>query len=163
MVLFANRYQKAKPEAKCGCSYWLFCFYLVKNCCQFGLAVAALGLAIDLNWGHDYISAIQKSFNCSIVNDGINFWPGVDTVPCLYNSAALNEIFIIFYVIILLCLIVASFVGCFRFMINDIYPPEDKNIVNFPLDDESKPQGKVITGVIRGSKIEFMVQEELNK
>ena len=95
-------------------NHCLLSFYLLKVLIQLCLALVALIFAVDYeSEGRiEFLSAIKKSFNCSLQNGNIDYWPELGTVQCFYNTIALNDIFVIFYVAILGCMIIALLFGC---------------------------------------------------
>ena len=146
-----------------GCGRWsaikncdnhcLLSFYYIKGFFQLFLAFFALVYAVDYEYCGNipYLSSIRKNFNCSIINGDIDYWSELDTVQCFYNTIALNDIFVIFYIAILVCLIVSIAFGCCGICMRcDMHsscclPPTDIEIVSYTLDKKPPNNDTMIT------------------
>ena len=129
-------------------TYWLFVLYLIKNIFQMAFSIV---VPICL-YVYEYLSGkrLQKLFDCRIeVPQLESYWTSNASIPCSFNSVAINGVFLNFYGIMMLCVVVAAFIGILDFWIRPdlkdnkctILPPTDKNIIE---KFEEKQPGKEV-------------------
>lgn len=88
--------------------------YGIKNFLQAGVAVVAVTLSFDYEFDKSskLSISINKTFLCPIKGQGnIDYWTDLDTVQCFYSSIALNDVFLIFYGIMSICVFLAASFG----------------------------------------------------
>ena len=116
MVLYCSSvHKKTRPaqnnndiNINCFCS--LQFFYCFKNILQLFLAAVAMSLSFHYEFGPGSgVYGIEKNFNCSVKDIKYLAEPG--TVQCLYNSIALNDVFISFYGVTSGCVVLVTFLG----------------------------------------------------
>ena len=117
MVLYCSSvHKKTRPaqanennnNINCSCS--LQFFYCFKNILQLFLATVAMSLSFHYEFGPESgVYGIEKNYNCSVKDIKYLAEPG--TVQCLYNSIALNDVFISFYGVTSGCVVLVTFLG----------------------------------------------------
>ena len=81
--------------------------YIFKNGLQLFFALIAVVLSLLYKFGNkQQLFDIDKNFVCSV-----DELPELGTVRCLYSSIALNDVFIIFYLVVTVCVIIVTMFG----------------------------------------------------